>query len=137
MDSLDFSKYPSIRVDDSFPVPSQSLEKIRDLAENLFSAMNSFISDVLKFDQKIKLLDSREAEIVNKEIELNEKEARVYALEDRLKAEKEYIVNTNIALKVREKKMEGEQKLLEEIEKAKKEWEDKKAEVLRLSNAGK
>ena len=129
---LDLSKYPHIDPEtiQEVELRSNSIEKIRDLAENLFKAMESFLQDAVQFDNKVRLLDEREQSLIDRDTEISTKEKDVYTREEKVETEREYIVNANVSIKQRELVIESNKRLLEEIEKGKKEWEEKKAEVI-------
>lgn len=132
--NLDLSQYPKITIPDDkeeIEKRSKTLTSIKDQMENLTNTMRTYLMELASFDEKSKLINQKEYDLKEAEYELLEKEKTVYALEEDVKKEKEYIINANRDIKAREAKILKDKDYLTDIELAKKEWEEKKAEVLK------
>lgn len=134
---LDLSKFPHIvkpsEMEDKEEIEKRSaaLKQIKDTVENLTSQLDAYVVELVNFDSKVRILNQREYELKEQQFAVNQKEKEVYSREDDLAKEKEYVILANEGLKEREAKILQDKDYLQEIEIAKKEWEDRKAEVIK------
>ena len=133
---MDLSKFPHIvhpselENKEDLELRSKSITAIKVIMENLINAMNAYVSDLINYDQKSKLLDQKEHELSDKELDISQKEKEVYSLGEKVKREKEYVYNTNIELRAKEAELAQNKDYLAEIEQGKKEWDNRKADAL-------
>jgi hypothetical protein len=135
--NLDLSNYPKIvppteEESEEIEKRSKAIQAIKVLADNLIKAMQSYIFDLQTFDSKIRMLNQREAQIKTAELTNADKEQAVYAREAEIKSKEEYLVNLGIELKEKELKLGEDKKILEEIEKAKGEYEEIKEQAIKV-----
>lgn len=110
---------------------SAALQAVKSQMENLVSLLEAYVVDLASFDSKAKILAQREYQVKEGEYAVAQKEQGVYALEGDLQKQKEYIANANLDLKEREATLLANKDYLHEIEIAKQEYEDRKAEAIR------
>lgn len=136
-DTLDFSQLPHIvRPSDleeqaEIKARSATLQRIKEQLEGLMNALDAYVLDLASFDNKARILAQREYQVKEAEYDISQKEQKVYALEGDLKNQKEYIATANKELKQREGELLVNKDYLREIEIAKQEYEDRRAEAIR------
>lgn len=136
-DTLDLSKFPNIikpsELEDKVEIDkrSNSLLQIKTLSENLYNLIKAYLVDLELFDKKISILNQREYALKEAEFSVAQKEKDIYVEAEKVKQEKEYVVNANRELKLKEEKIISDKSYLNEIEIGKQEWEDRKAEALK------
>ena len=129
MSQFDLSQYPKITQpstemdQEELARRSEGLNRIHTTAVTLIDQIQTYLGDLVALDTRSKVLDTREIAIKQGEHDLYLKEQDVYSLEAKTKSEKEYIEKANLDLRERESKLLEQKQYLEEIEKAKKEWE--------------
>lgn len=110
---------------------SEALTAIKSEIQNLNNMLEAYVLDLATFDSKARILTQREYQVKEAEYDVAQKEQKVYTLEGDLKTQKEYIVTANKDLKEREGKLVANKNYLHEIEIAKQEYEDRRADAIR------
>jgi chromosome segregation ATPase len=133
---LDLSDFPKITPPtqeeaDEIAKRSKAIQNIKHLADNLVKSMESYVFDLQTFDDKIKMLSSREANVREQEAELLLKQSDFYKEKEALDEQKKYMVNLNLDLKRKESELADNKKILEGIEEAKTQYEEAKAQAIK------
>ena len=133
---LDLSDFPKIlpptqEEADELARRSKAIQGIKDLAENLVKAMESYVFDLQTFDSKIKMLAGRENDVKAQESELLTKQSDFYKQKEELDGQKEYLVNATLDLKRKETELNDNKKILQGIEDAKEQYEVIKAGAIK------
>jgi uncharacterized protein YyaL (SSP411 family) len=127
--TLDFKDFPHIvkpsELEDRAELEkrSRAIQSIKDHIENVVKEMFAYVDDLQTFDSKIRMLNAREANIKADEADLRAKENVFYKQKDEVEEQKKYLVNATADLKVKESELADNKKILEEIEKAKEQYE--------------
>lgn len=135
--ALDLSKFAHIthpsELDDKEELAkrSEALTTIKAMVQNLTSLLDAYVIELASFDSKTRILTQREYQVKEAEYEIAQKEQKVYALEGEIERQKEYIVTANKELKEREGALLANKDYLNEIEIAKQEYEDRRAEAIK------
>lgn len=134
---LDFTQYPHIsrpsELEDKVELEkrSKAITDIKNKSEDLFHLMESYVSDLVSYDAKVKLLDKRDHESAIRENELNKKEKELIDREEVLQREKGYVSKLNLDLKEKEKQLLTDKVQLTDLQVEMDKFEEKRSELIK------
>lgn len=134
---LDFTNYPHV-VRPSELEDKQELEKrsaaitdIKNISENLFKAIESYVFDLVSYDQKIKTLNQRDFESTQRENDLNKKEKELIEREETVQREKGYISKLNLELTEKEKALAADRIQMGDLQSEIDKFEQQRSELIK------